>query len=99
MIQELRWTPFETLLRREIKRFFKVIAQTVITPLVNSSLYLLIFGVSLGRNINLAMKVPYLAFLIPGLVMMGCMNNAFQNTASSIVSAKFKSSKIFAWPL
>jgi len=90
MIQELRWTPFETLIRREIKRFMKVIAQTVITPLVNSSLYLLIFGVSLGRNINIALEIPYLAFLIPGLVMMGCMNNAFQNSASSIVSQKFQ---------
>lgn len=90
MIQELRWTPFETLIRREIKRFLKVLAQTVFTPLVNSTLYLLIFGVSLGNSIDLALKIPYLAFLIPGLVMMGCMNNAFQNSASSIVSQKFQ---------
>lgn len=90
MTQELRWTPFKALFRREVRRFVKVLAQTVITPLVNSTLYLLIFGVSLGQSINLSLQVSYLAFLIPGLVMMGCMNNAFQNSASSIVGAKFQ---------
>lgn len=90
MKQELIWTPFLTLLRREIHRFLKVVAQTLCTPLVNSTLYLLIFGVSLGQSINLTLNVTYLAFLIPGLVMMGCMNNAFQNSSSSIVSQKFQ---------
>lgn len=89
MTVELVWTPFKTLLRREIARFMKVVAQTVITPLVNSSLYLLIFGVSLGQKIEIGQGLPYLAFLIPGLVMMGCLNNAFQNTSSSIISSKF----------
>lgn len=80
---------FLTLLEREIMRFFKVIVQTVVTPFVSSFLYLLIFGVSLGSQVNLATGVPYLAFLIPGLMMMGIMNNAFQNSSSSIVSSKF----------
>lgn len=86
---EIRWTPFWVLLDREIKRFGKVLVQTIITPLINSSLYLLIFGVSLGQSISLASGVSYLAFLIPGLVMMGCLNNAFQNSSSSIVSSRF----------
>ena len=90
MNQELIWTPFLTLFRREVHRFLKVIAQTLLTPLMNSTLYLLIFGVSLGQSINLSLNVTYLAFLIPGLVMMGCMNNAFQNSSSSIVSQKFQ---------
>ncbi len=81
--------PFLSLLRRETMRFLKVIVQTVFTPLVSSCLYLLVFGVSLGAAIQLPSKVPYLAFLIPGLVMMGLMNNAFQNSSSSIVIAKF----------
>jgi ABC-2 type transport system permease protein len=85
----LTWVPFVTLLRREIARFMKVIAQTVVTPMINSTLYLLIFGVSLGGSIELRNGVSYLAFLIPGLVMMACLNNAFQNSSSSIVSAKF----------
>lgn len=81
--------PFRTLVRREIHRYLKVLFQTIFTPLVNSVLYLLIFGVSLGESIKLDSGITYLAFIIPGLVMMACLNNAFQNTSSSIVSGKF----------
>ncbi|MEK6773992.1 MAG: ABC transporter permease [Bdellovibrionota bacterium] len=80
---------FYTLLSREIKRFMKVIVQTVVSPFVTSFLYLLVFGVSLGSQVNDPHGLPYLAFLIPGLVMMSLMNNAFQNTSSSIVTSKF----------
>lgn len=89
MKSSLMWSPFITLFNREIRRFAKVVVQTIVTPLINSSLYLLIFGVSLGKNIDMEGDITYLAFLIPGLVMMGCLNNAFQNASSSIVSAKF----------
>ncbi|MEK6553959.1 MAG: ABC transporter permease [Bdellovibrionota bacterium] len=85
----LVWVPFFTLIKREIKRFMKVAVQTVLTPMITASLYLLIFGVSLGSHITLTSGVSYLAFLIPGLVMMGCLNNAFQNSSSSIVISKF----------
>ncbi len=80
---------FLTIFRREIARFLKVIVQTVITPFVSSFLYLLIFGVSLGQQMDSHKGVSYLAFLIPGLMMMGLINNAFQNSSSSIVSSKF----------
>src|SRR5665213_3111249 len=86
---ELLFVPFLSLFRREIARFFKVIVQTVITPIVSSALYLMIFGVSLGRNIELKDHLPYLSFLIPGLVMMSCLNNSFQNSSSSIITSKF----------
>jgi ABC-2 type transport system permease protein len=87
--RDIRWLPFKTLFTREVRRFMKVIVQTVITPFVSSSLYLMIFGVSLGRQIVLKDGSTYLAFLIPGLVMMGCLNNAFQNSSSSIITSKF----------
>lgn len=83
------WDSFITLYQREMARFIKVIFQTVFTPMINSVLYLLIFGVSLGKAITLDHPVSYLAFLIPGLIMMGVLNNAFQNSSSSIVSGKF----------
>jgi len=86
---DLRWTPFATLFKREVHRFVKVIVQTVLTPFINSSLYLLIFGVSLGKSIKMDNGVDYLGFLIPGLVMMGCLNNSFQNSSSSVVTARF----------
>lgn len=83
------WDGFVSLYTREMKRFMKVIFQTVFTPLINSTLYLLIFGVSLGQRITLDHPISYLAFLIPGLVMMGVLNNAFQNSSSSVTSGKF----------
>jgi ABC-2 type transport system permease protein len=89
LTKELRLTPFLSLLQKEIMRFWKVVGQTVFTPLVNASLYLLIFGVSLGKSISLSSGVSYLAFLIPGLVTMATLNNAFQNTSSSILGSKF----------
>ncbi len=81
--------PFMTLYYREIQRFLKVIVQTVLAPIVSSTLYLLIFGVSLGDKIEMGEGMTYLAFLIPGLVMMSVLNNAYQNSSSSIVSGKF----------
>lgn len=85
----LLWVPFLSLLLREIKRFWRVASQTLLTPVVSSSLYLTIFGVSLGSQIRMEGETPYLLFLIPGLVMMGCLNNSFQNSSSSIISSKF----------
>ncbi len=86
---DILFGPFQTLLEREVARFLKVIAQTVFNPLISSVLYLMIFGVSLGGNIEISGGIPYLAFLIPGIIMMGALNNAFQNSSSSIVAAKF----------
>lgn len=82
-------TGFITIFHREISRFSKVLVQTVVTPLISSFLYLLIFGVSLGEQMQDHRGVPYISFLIPGLMMMGLINNSFQNSSSSIVSSKF----------
>ena len=87
--QELVWTPFFILLYREIQRFMKVLAQTIFIPATNSFIILLIFGVSLGKNISILEGVSYLRFLIPGLVMMGCMNNSYENGSTSLLSMKF----------
>lgn len=80
---------FLTLFEKEIKRFLKVIIQTLISPIISSFLYLLVFGVSLGSSVQLKNGVPYLSFLIPGLMVMGLINNSFQNSSSSIVTSKF----------
>lgn len=89
MTTKERLIPFMTIYNREIQRFLKVSVQTVFSPLISSGLYLLIFGVSLGKSITIHQSVSYLAFLIPGLVMMAILNNAFQNSSSSIISGKF----------
>ena len=81
-------TGFIFLFRRECHRFFKVLVQTVLTPVISAGLYLLIFGVTLGQYVEIG-SLHYLSFLIPGLMMMGLMNNSFQNSSSSLVSSKF----------
>ena len=61
----MKWVPFLSLLEKEIKRFIRVARQTLLIPIVNSALYLFIFGVSLGDKIAMERVSHYLAFLIP----------------------------------
>lgn len=88
-IKSQYWISTIMLFRREVHRFLKVIMQTVMTPFISSLLYLLVFGVTLGSRIEAQKGFSYLAFLIPGLCMMGLMNNAFQNSSSSVTIGKF----------
>lgn len=77
------------LFMREIARFFKVPLQTLGAPIVNAALYLMIFGVSLGNSIRSPDEIPYLAFLIPGLIAMSVIKNAFDNSTSAIMGPKY----------
>jgi ABC-2 type transport system permease protein len=78
-----------TLFKKEVMRFSSVWGQTLATPVLSSSLYLFIFGLSLGKQITMVKGFSYLEFIIPGLVVMGIINNSYQNTASSILISKF----------
>ena len=81
---------FQTLLRKEIKRFMKVFGQTVISPVITTMLYLVVFGFSLGNRLPVVEGVSYLDFLVPGLVMLIIINNAFMNTTSSLFISKLQ---------
>lgn len=83
------WLPFYTLLWKEILRFLSVAVQTLITPVITASLYLLVFGVSLGSQISLYPEITYVQFVVPGLILMGVVNNAFANTSSSIFFSRY----------
>ena len=83
------WIQIFGLFKREVTRFCKVPLQTVGAPIVNSFLYLLIFGVNLGHSIDLDPHLSYLAFLIPGLIAMSITKNAFDNATSSIMGQKY----------
>lgn len=85
---------FRTLLSKEIRRFLAVWIQTIFTPVITTGLYLLIFGVSLGRQISMGSTLSYLAFIVPGLIMMGIINNAAQNAGSSIFIAKLNNALV-----
>jgi len=89
MMAKTTLIPFWTIFMREVRRFLKVIFQTIATPLISSALYLLIFGVSIGHEIDVGKGISYLAFLIPGLVMMTVLRNSLENAVGSIVTSKF----------
>ena len=79
-----------TLLSKEVKRFLRVPGQTVLAPLVSTSLYFVVFGYSLGGRVHQIDGVPYLRFIVPGLVFLGIANNAFLNSSSSLFIAKLQ---------
>ncbi|MFW5920775.1 MAG: ABC transporter permease [Polyangiales bacterium] len=77
-----------TLFYKEVRRFSKVWMQTVFSPLITTSLYFLVFGVALGARLETVDGVPYILFVIPGLMMLSMINNAFLNCASSLFQSK-----------
>ena len=81
--------PFITLLKREILRFVEVSVQAILAPVVSASLYLLVFGVSLGQRISVLEGFNYAQFVIPGLILMGVINNAFINSSSSLFMNRY----------
>ncbi len=83
---------FQTLLVKEIQRFLKVYGQTVLSPVITTVLYYLVFSLAFGdlrRDIN---GVSYMLFLMPGLIMMSMAQNAFMNTSSSFMISKYDGS-------
>ena len=81
-------TRFATLCRKEMLRFFKVSVQTVGAPVLTVLLYLLIFGHALEGRVDIYDGVHYTSFLVPGLVMMSILQNAFANSSSSLIQSK-----------
>jgi ABC-2 type transport system ATP-binding protein len=80
----------QTLYRKEVKRFLRVPGQTILSPLITTALYFIVFGWSLGGRVREVEGVPYMRFLVPGLVMLGILNNAFLNTSSSLFIMKLQ---------
>jgi ABC-2 type transport system permease protein len=80
----------QTLLKKEVTRFMRVPGQTVLSPLVSTTLYFVVFGYSLGGKVRLSHGIPYLHFIVPGLVFLGIANNAFLNASSSLFITKIQ---------
>ena len=98
MIAALRprlWLGFWTLFRKEILRFWKVLLQTVAAPILTAFLYLLIFSHVLEAHVQVYPGVGYTAFLMPGLIMMSLLQNAFANSSSSLIQSKITGNIIF----
>lgn len=83
---------FLTILRKETRRFLRIWVQTLIPPVITMVLYFVIFGQLIGRRIGEMGGVDYMSFVVPGLIMMAVINNAYSNVVSSFYSAKFTKS-------
>ena len=81
---------FASLLRREVSRFMKIKRQTVGGPLLETFLYISVFGAALGSRVGKLHGVDYVVFVVPGLIMMAWAINAFSNNSSSILQQKFQ---------
>jgi len=88
-------TGFQTLLYKETLRFWKVAFQTVLAPVITALLYLLIFGHAFQSRAEVYPGVAYTSFLIPGLVMMSVLQNAFSNSSSSLIQSKITGNLVF----
>ena len=86
---------FLTLFQKEVLRFWKVSFQTVAAPVLTSLLFLLIFSHVLERHVQVYAGVSYTSFLVPGLVMMSVLQNAFANSSSSLIQSKVTGNIIF----
>ena len=84
-----------TLFRKEVLRFWKVSFQTVAAPVLTALLYLLIFGHVLEDHVKVYDAVSYTSFLVPGLVMMSVLQNAFANSSSSLIQSKITGNLVF----
>ena len=91
----MNWYATYSLFRKETTRFVKVWMQTVIAPVVTALLYLLVFAHVLEGRVEVFPDVSYTSFLVPGLLMMSMIQNAFANTSSSIIQSKVMGSILF----
>jgi len=88
-------TGFRTLLYKELLRFWKVSVQTVAAPVLTALLYLVVFAQALEGRVEAYPGVRYTAFLVPGLVMMSVLQNAFANSSSSLIQSKITGNIVF----
>ncbi len=83
------WTSFYTMLRKDIVRMFRIWVQTFLPSVVTSVLYFLVFGTVLGSRIGTMQGVSYMTFVVPGLVMLAIVMNAYSNTSFAFFQSKF----------
>lgn len=83
------WIGYQTILIKEITRILRIWAQTLIPPVITMSLYFVIFGAIIGRRVGEMGGLPYMDFIVPGLIMLSVITNAYGNITSSFFGAKF----------
>ncbi|WWP00977.1 MAG: ABC transporter permease [Candidatus Dasytiphilus stammeri] len=89
-MNKLYWIALKTIWSKEISRFTRIWIQTLMPPVITMSLYLIIFGSFIGTKIDNIQGVSYMQFIVPGIIMMAVISNAYTNVASSFFSARFQ---------
>lgn len=84
-----KWIAFYTMMRKDVVRIFRIWVQTFLPSVITSVLYFLIFGTVLGSRIGTMQGVPYMQFVVPGLVMMAIVTNAYANSSFTFFQSKF----------
>ena len=84
----MNWVGLGMLYQREVQRFLKIATQTLAAPVITSILFLMVFAVAIGERASFAGDIDFVTFLVPGLVMMNVLQNAFANSSSSLVVSK-----------
>ena len=92
VLNGINWIGLATMTWKEVARFAKVYLQTIVAPVMGTVLFYLVFSLAFSGSGHSVAGVPYMTFLLPGLVMMGMAQNAFANTSSSIIIAKVQGS-------
>jgi ABC-2 type transport system permease protein len=87
-----KWIAFQTILIKEIRRILRIWPQTLLPPVITMALYFVIFGKMIGSRVGDMGGVPYMQFIVPGLIMMAVITNSYSNVVSSFFSAKFTAS-------
>ncbi|QOC22526.1 ABC transporter permease [Wenzhouxiangella sp. AB-CW3] len=83
------WIGYQTILIKEITRILRIWPQTLLPPMITMSLYFVIFGAIIGRRVGEMGGMPYLDFIVPGLIMLSVITNSYGNITSSFFGAKF----------
>ena len=84
------WVPFITIVRKEVDRFMRIWTQTLLPPVITQSLYFIVFGQFIGSRVGEFNGVPYISFIVPGLVMMSIITASYTNAVSSFFMSKFQ---------
>lgn len=91
-VWRIQWVAFSTILVKEVRRFMRIWQQTLLPPAITMTLYFVIFGQLIGSKIGPMDGVDYMSFIVPGLIMMSVITNAYGNVSSSFFSNKFQRS-------
>ena len=90
-IGKVNWTALFILYIKEVKRFTSVFLQTITAPMVTTLLFVIVFSIAIDRNAGFH-QVPFITFLVPGLIMMSVIQNSFANASSAFMTAKVQGS-------